>query len=244
MYRASFSDMDHEARKIHGALLPQEYELLRLTEEIENRVHTFPSWTEQTSACAWEGVECDESGQVSKLLWSSTRLGRDLYGIMKWTHTPRTVVSVDVSGYHDRNHLHGSIDVTLLPSCLEDFSVMYSRFTGFIDFTLLPSALIYFNISDNYFQGTVDTSRLPSGIRYIRIDSNLFSGILQTTSLPKSLISFDMRMTKIQLSTDEVPSCVLVDVAPIHQDSGPNDQDSDPIEGPTVLFSSIEDLFE
>ena len=63
---------------------------------------------------------------------------------------------------------------------------------GTVDLTQLPSGLQDLDLGSNAFSGTVDLTRLPSGLQYLFLDNNAFSGTVDLTQLPVGLFELDL----------------------------------------------------
>ena len=70
------------AAKVSSITVPQEYDLIRLIQNMQERP---PSWNTDTPACEWEGVECDEKNQVKEFSWCFENLG-----FLVWKYLPQS----------------------------------------------------------------------------------------------------------------------------------------------------------
>ena len=75
--------------RIRGAVIPQEYDLARLVENMEG---LHPTWRTNVTACAWKGVSCNLAGDVTEIHWGSAM---EIYGGIRgsfgWRYLPLTL---------------------------------------------------------------------------------------------------------------------------------------------------------
>ena len=150
--------------KVRGTFLPVEYELAKLISDVEN---PHESWSTTTPACEWDGVDCNDKGEVIEVSWGF----RGLLGTLHWEHLPRSLTSLSVYN----NQLRGPVDFSSLPRGLAHLWISSNAFSGELHFEHLPPGLRILNISNCHFSGFVDFS------------------CLQRSSLAKGGSGFDMR---------------------------------------------------
>ena len=156
--------------KTRNVPLPQEYDLARFVQDIEE----LPSsWSTETPACEWEGVTC------FKKVVAHVYARHSLEGFLQWDYFPRTVKWVNLSD----NTLEGEIDFCTLPPPLYFFDLRYNCFSGRVDLTSLPQEMQELHLSDNEFSGPIDLSRLPISLVTLSLDQNEFSGEVDLSNI-------------------------------------------------------------
>ena len=169
------------ASKVRGTFLPQEYELAKFICDIEN---PDLSWSTETSACEWYGVECNGEGEVIRIRWHD----RSLCGTPHWKYLPQSLFFIDLIN----NMLSGPVDFSALPLGLGYMYIQVNLFSGDLRFEILPAALIELNLSRCRFSGHVDLSNLV-GTPLYQTDSYL--NILGNPELTGSVRNFDYPRT-------------------------------------------------
>ena len=160
--------------KVRGANLPQEYELTRFVQNIEN---PHPSWNASTPACDWEHVTCDEELHVIWINWN----GMNMKGSLQWNYLCHTVLEFRAW----LNQLRGNVLLGALPSQIVRFDLSTNGFSGELDWSHLPGEMIDLFFSDNKFKGCVDFKHLPLSLKVLQVQYNQFSGDLDLTRLPR-----------------------------------------------------------
>ena len=222
-YTADLPDTNAQhkpAGKVRGSELPQEYELEKLIENVEN---TDPSWNTSIPIYKWKGVQCDEHARVTCIYWGF----HGLCGPLQWYWLPRTLQKISVWD----NKLTGSIPLDSLPPQLTYFSASGNKLTGSLNLSQLPPELEYLLLNRNLFERYVDLahlppnlyelrlqdnkltvdidlSRLPCSIEYLCLSRNKFTGELHLQHLPPSLLElyFDHNMFSGQVLLDNIPA--------------------------------------
>ena len=185
------SDSAHRVQpaKIRGVTLPEEYELARLIQNIEN---PLTSWNTHTPACSWEKVECNSEQQVLKINWSLTKL----HGSLHAEHIPRHLYRFDV--WH--NKLHGAFTFVALPSSLVLLDLSKNAFSVAPDLSHLPPMLKELILRDNRLEGYVNLSSFPVSLTHLWLYSNPeLGGDLNVAVLPRTL-GYDVRDTQIRVT--------------------------------------------
>ena len=176
-----------KAGRVRGVLLPQEYDLERM---IQNIVNPLPSWNASTPAREWQGVQCSDEGNILKFEAES----KSLRGTLLWSLLPRSLTRFSVYA----NDLSGEIDLGDLPEKLRSLNASYNRFTGTVDLCHLPSTLCSLILSKNYLSGHVTFEHLPSIIRSLALRNNAeLTGTVHSQSLPMGLKYTAFTDTKI-----------------------------------------------
>ena len=180
-FRAA-ENMSSRAGRVRTGLLPQEY---TLTQFISNITTSESSWNAQNPACEWTYVECNPQKEVASLNWGDIQFDSSAHicGSFKWEYMPHTVLLFEAYW----QSLTGNLNVSLLPSKLEDFDISTNLHTGTLDFTNLPSSLCLLRLNTNHFEGTVDFTCLPASLRQIDLADNCFCGDLDFTKLPPQI---------------------------------------------------------
>mmetsp|Transcript_22827 Transcript_22827/g.31320 ORF Transcript_22827/g.31320 Transcript_22827/m.31320 type:complete len:197 (+) Transcript_22827:53-643(+) len=165
--------------KVRGAALPQEYELSVLIQEIEI---TSPTWSTATSACEWDGVQCDSLSKVTDLIWHRRRLA----GKLKWDYLPRTLETI----YVQENELSGGVNLCGLPFGILLLHAAKNRFSGQLDFSSLPPNIKRLYLNDNLFSGEIKFDSLPKDMIMLYLQDNAqLSGKIERANLPRLLHS-------------------------------------------------------
>ena len=133
------------AGKVRGMKLPLEYDLAKFISEIEN---PYPSWSTATPACEWDGVKCNNKGDVTEINWSS----RQLRGVLHWEHLPQSLILLNIHN----NQLCGNVDFSALPRGLQRMWIGENLFSGELHFKDLPPTVTVLNASSCRFSGHVD----------------------------------------------------------------------------------------
>jgi len=162
--------------KVQGSSMPQEYNLMRLIQNIEN---PRPSWNTSTPACEWEDVSCDQSSMVTEINWEVLHLR----GLLCLEYLPDSIIDFHAS----ENALFGSVRLDYLPGPLELLNLSENAFSGAVDLVSLPSALRSLYLDENMFTGSVVLNSLPSQLRILNLAANKLTGTLDLGHLPPNL---------------------------------------------------------
>ena len=160
------------AGKVSAVNLPQEYHLARLTENAENK---HASWSTDTPACKWEGIKCNEQGEVEYLFWVRSAFS----GILHFDHLPRSLTGLRI--YNTK--FKGEAALSSLPKGLVDVFVTWNEFSGPLDLTSLPAFLVRLSLNDNKFTGGVCLTKLPETLQELRLADNSLTGSVDVTAL-------------------------------------------------------------
>mmetsp|Transcript_18743 Transcript_18743/g.25890 ORF Transcript_18743/g.25890 Transcript_18743/m.25890 type:complete len:280 (+) Transcript_18743:48-887(+) len=189
--------------RVGGSNLPQEYELARFVELVEN---PHPTWNVSTPACEWKGVTCEDGLHVTKIDWENVAELNSLSGSIQWEWLPQKILVVDVAKQKLSgnvplktlpsklrvlnlvlNQFSGGLDLQFLPNTLEKVWVDYNNFQDGVDLTQLSQSLLALTLSSNKLSGHVDLVSLPSGMTCLNLSRNLFTGPVQLRRLPATL---------------------------------------------------------
>ena len=150
-----------------------------------------PTWDIKRPACEWNGVNCDERGNVVELMWAI----RNLAGKPCWSSLPAMLQKIYLNG----NHLSGSLPFEDLPGQLVELHASGNLFSGALDFTQLPPTMCSINLDRNQFDGEVNLSQLPNGLTILCLDYNQrLSGQISKEHLPKTLVHCSLLGTGIE----------------------------------------------
>ena len=164
--------------KARGIALPQEYQLVRMFENVKDLPST---WNIDTPACEWEGILCIEKRASFFHLTGNVRF---LDGHPQWEYLPSSVTCLHLP----ENRLCGEINTSSLPNALTELNVRNNvKLSGEVNLGTLPSALTLFLISCNSFSGELDFGNLPATIKQLWMQNNKFSHAIGLRSLPVSL---------------------------------------------------------
>ena len=161
--------------KVQRVNLPQEYDLARFIEDIEN---PDPSWNTSTPACAWKGVTC-EGIHVWKIIWNRYKLS----GSVHWNWIPQSLQQFRVW----ENMLTGAVNFNALPPQLSYLNLIQNFFTDIAHLEHLPVNIEYLYLRSNRFEGNVELCALPPTLLELDLSDNKFSGGIHLNKLPLSL---------------------------------------------------------
>ena len=174
------------AAKVRGAAVPPEYNLVRLTQRIENPKE---SWHTNTPGCEWDFVSCNEQGDVINITW----IFIGLQGSLCWEYLPKQLMILSLTG----NHLKGEIPLSDMPYDLEFINMGENEFGGSIELQHLPPTLEYLYLHDNLFDCQIKFTLLPKSLLELVLHKNgKLRGELDVSLLPESL-KYNMRNTGI-----------------------------------------------
>ena len=182
--------------KIRAALLPQEYELVRLFEEVEN---PHPSWNVDTPANEWEAIRGSPLGTASMYyLYNREKYGnavrktfingRKLRGKLNLQYLPYSVACFHAGN----NYFTGGAQLDSLPPSLELLCLSANQFEGSVDLSSLPEKLQILSLERNHFSGSVCLNRLPNSLKHLNLMENAFAGTPDLQQLPSTLIYLDL----------------------------------------------------
>ena len=179
-----------------------------------------------TDTCAWPGVLCDSSGNVTSVAfagmdWLEGTISLDdlpphvrwldlsnrdhtLSGTLDCSRLPRGLQVIFLSN----NTFERSLNLTVLPPCLLELHLGHNAFEGELDFTALPEDLTHLDLSSNNFRGPVCFTRLPPKLRFLHLNENRFDGSVDLRRLPASLRIMDISVNGFggALDVDELPA--------------------------------------
>ena len=160
--------------KVARATLPQEYDLVRLIQNVKNH---HRSWDANTPACEWRGTVCDAQNVV-EIGWKLS----DLHGELNWKYLPQ---ELQILSLHT-NALSGEVPFDQLPSTMLHLCLFFNKFMGTPNFLFLPPRLSYLSISMNQFDGQANFSSLPTTLNYLYVrDNEGLSGTLPIESMSR-----------------------------------------------------------
>ena len=186
--------------RVRSANLPQEYELARLIRDMEG---THPSWTIETPACDWDGVTCDDKGEVNEVNWHH----KVVTGTIHLSYLPSHVTLFSVAQDKEAKGCTGEVSWEELPSKLEYLCLSGNQFSGAVDLTVLPDTLQSLYLNKNKFSGSISLTHLHATMRTLTLDHNALDGSLDLTSLPES-------MTYLTLNHNKFTGSICLDLLP------------------------------
>ena len=175
-------------------------------------------------ACKWEGVQCDDDQNVTKIDFHLVSLGGSisldhlpphlkdlnisvwvynaqklvLYGTLDAAALPRNMTSLNVMS----NKFTSTIDFVRFPPTMTDLRLALNEFSGTVQLTALPASLAVLRLDSNNFEGTLDFSALPPDLSYCSLESNHFTGTVDLTSLPEKLADLDLKGNQLEGTVD------------------------------------------
>ena len=202
MFIAEFSDTQRtnsvstRPSKVRGVSLPQEYELARLIQYVENQ---DPTWSTAQPACKWRQVRCNGEKEVEKMYWSSLKL----CGQLQLSYLPLSTRSVDIAD----NKLTETVDLTHLPEAIRRLNLSRNRFLGEADLMKLPNEMEELYLIQNQFSGNICLTQLPRNLRSMALNGNQFEGTLDLEHLP-------FKMESLFLEQNRFRGAVILDSLP------------------------------
>jgi len=163
--------------KVNRLAFPQEFQLTRFVENIENR---DPYWNISTPACKWSGIICNEDEQIIEIKWLKEVILRELSGSLQWDFFPTTIHTFTAIG----QTIWGTVQFNTLPSSMLSFTSLHSRFYGSLNICDLPRKLTKLEVGDNDFDGNINLSDLPPSMTYFSAWGNKLSGKANLANLP------------------------------------------------------------
>ena len=201
----SAADAGCRPSKVRGAILPQEYTLLRFLSKAN---FSDTSWSTQTPACDWTGITCNADQAVIHIDWSFDLFATDppdVHGELLWQHMPRTVMHFEAR----YQLLSGPVELPDLPPDLQEFDINNNKCDGSLEFTSLPRRIEILVLRNNMFFGTIDLTSLPVAIRTIDLSRNQLCGELNFIKLPASLQRLNLSDNGY-IKPDRLPAVVLM----------------------------------
>ena len=179
-----------------GSLLPVEYDLERLIQNISN---PHPSWKSSTPACEWRGIKCSDSfseirSSENAYEQQGTFQGTTHYGESAPKHKRTKAIQIVTSiawGLYEIEMSHnpeGPLRWEFLPSTLLCFRLSGARLSGNVNLGVLPRGLQVFNVCNNDLDGPLDLPALPPSILHLDLSMNSFRGTVELTRLPSALL--------------------------------------------------------
>ena len=176
--------------KVTGASLPVEFDLMRLTQNVENPDTT---WSTNTTACMWRGIACNTADEVITIDWINFKLRGELH----LKYFPVTLKRL----YIHHNIFSGDFSFEISPPVLVSMIIAGNNFNGTPNFCSLPPMLEYLSMSNNKFEGRVDFSSLPLTLNEMYLNSNLkLQGTLDVSGVLKNLY-YNVQATQIKVSS-------------------------------------------
>jgi len=168
--------------KVRGAVLPQEYELARLFEEVEN---PHSSWKVDTPATEWNGLNIDSycwSDELPKL-YHYPQQEHNMFTPKGYEWSTKGVRKIIIN----RRRLRGKLNLRYIPYSVTFFHAGHNELTGTVQLDSLPPSLLYLNLSHNQFSGSVDLISLPKSLQILFLENNKFSGNVCFSKLPRDI---------------------------------------------------------
>ena len=181
------SSKNPRAAEVRSVFVPQEYDLVRLIENVEKR---HPSWDTNTPACEWNGILCCEK-QVIGIAWSFT----DLESLI-WKYLPLSLMSLQAMSAQ----LRCELPLEMFPPTLLHIYLYSNKLIGNLDLLQLPPLLEVFDVQSNYFFGLVDFSLLPTSLTDLTLSWNSELKGAFDVRLCSLDLKYDFRYTNITVS--------------------------------------------
>ena len=173
--------------KVSRAVLPVEFQFLKIVRNIGNKRHT---WREDVAASDWSGFSVQrENNTLEKIVWTGWRLE----GNVSWSDIPTTVTQIHAGSCA----LTGVVPFHLLPSNLQGLSISQNNLEGELFTKYLPSSLEVLNLGKNLFSGELDLSMLPQALRFVYLDRNRFRDTIQLDGLPSGLLTLNVSFNEL-----------------------------------------------
>ena len=95
--------------------------------------------------CEWEGITCNDDGEVKRFLWVSKQ--QNGTGTLGFEFLPCSMKAVSMF----LNALSGTIQLADLPEKMEELSLSFNQLTGSLDLDGLPATVRELDLSRNKF---------------------------------------------------------------------------------------------
>ena len=197
----AFLTIDPHVGRFGMDCLSEEQLMELLVQNIEESGHYCFHTGDSTSPCGWEGVECNESKNVTKISFESTLKGalsleflpphlEHLYAsfmtkpsplYMKKLPDPLTFIAMNACA------LTGDVDIAALPRGMKTLLLNENSLTGSLDLTALPPSIVKFEMNMNKLSGSIALDRLPETLTVLKLSGNSLSGEINLEKLPSNL---------------------------------------------------------
>ena len=204
------SDTVSRSAKVGRILVPQEYNLERFFANISN---PHCSWTTNTTACEWKGIQCDTNGNVNRIelgvspiISFLTGEKDEYYGTFTWRYMPDTTLHLAVG---ELKGISGVLSIADLAPSLYSIFITNCALYGSVDLTVLPQKLTCLSLDGNRFSGALDLTSLPQELIILCLQRNCFEGEVNLSKLPATLTTLDLRSNYIHIAS-VIPSFVFL----------------------------------
>mmetsp|Transcript_465 Transcript_465/g.721 ORF Transcript_465/g.721 Transcript_465/m.721 type:complete len:204 (+) Transcript_465:38-649(+) len=185
------------AGKVHSVVIPQEYVLMQL---LENVTYKESTWNANTPACRWKHVSCNHEQQISVLDWGHNGVysyqSPELQGSFMWRYLPYSLRVFRAF----RQRLCGTLSLCELPYRLRVFEIDENRHYGVLDLTSLPQAMECLHLRANQFEGNVVLTALPAKLLALDLSQNQFTGSVDLSALPRVVQRLNLSGNKLHLT--------------------------------------------
>ena len=135
--------------------------------------------------CTWEGVVCNEIGEVTEIQWRrkdwvKKELNLDML--------PRNLSEFAINNFGPSTPSVGTVTVASLPPNLVYFLLRDNAFHGEFEFEALPRSMINVNLLGNDFHGSANLAALPPALQRLNLMRNKFSGSVDLCHLPQEIV--------------------------------------------------------
>ena len=231
-----------KASRIRGATLPPEYDLARFTQnlysqhtahyniddeyETLNSQHLPFSWSTETAACEWTGVQCNTNGTILIIYWADQLLR----GSPEWHFLPSSLKILELgarstakdydgkskSSYLSKgvmgNRISGTVKWDMLPSSLETLGLGENEFSKECDIGALPKNMQEIDVFYNNLDGPLVFTHCPQDIRVCILARNSFSGLVDFSQLPHTLSILSISYNNLEgwLDTRALPPKMIL----------------------------------
>ena len=121
------------------------------------------------NVCEWEGITCNDDGEVERFLWVSKK--EDGTGTLGFEFLPWSMKAV----WMFLNALSGTIQLADLPEKVEKLSLSCNQLTGSLDLDGLPATVRELDLSKNKFTGDISLEKLPKCLKQLELSQNQLS---------------------------------------------------------------------
>ena len=201
------ADVPVRAAKVRGGTLPPELELSRFLGDVHN---LRSSWSVETPIHKWEGVRCNEEGNVEEISWPTFALRGTIH---QWSYLPSTLRVLCLGPMLGTgNELEGKLITEDLPRQVKRLVLSNNNFTGPVNFEAIPADVVKFDLFGNSFSGEVIFNNLPSRLEYFDLGRNEFSGKVCMAHLPHSLTVMDLSRNNFSGTLEMTSLCPKIKV--------------------------------
>ena len=201
---------DKHLSRLDPSLLSQQALMEMVVDGFEDKSAYQDEHGNYTDYSTWEGVECDEDGEIKAFNFNFFARRyvspRERKIPLPLQFLPQTLINVKFFALNFTGSLStrdlfaglqkleilkcglaGTVDFAHFPRTLERLSLDENRFCGNLDMQSLPDSMSHFSASFNQFSGPVCFANLPTSLEILNLRSNQLCGEIRLPELPIGL---------------------------------------------------------